>query len=563
MANSPSYVTQTKHGIYYFQIAVPRHQNSKKTLIRKSLRTRCRREALALARQWWLHMKKHNFDWEEQANLEDALYRQGKTIARRMADYGISESDEFEFRAFIEELNDNELRAYAFYDENNSQKTTTTQSPSTASPRKAPNTQSDFQDMKKAFRGVSTSDKALSEALTLYLKDRKIRVTTSTLNDMETAVERLIMFVGDIPTDQLTKSVLVEQYIDRRRQLPNNLHQKKIYFDGKSQKIDRTSGKPKLRPDGKPAMTPNYKSLDVILELAANNTDTKYNTERTIYNEFEQLRSFLKWCHSRGYVEKGLDSILTESSKRPTESTTTNFNEQDLKLIFESTSYQQGLLFDQPHLHWLPLISLYHGNRIGEISMLYVDNVFQIQVQSNGSTESIWVFDIENNKDRNQRVKNKRSMRIIPIHQTLIDLGFIEYHQQLISKREQRLFPSESVNAKGNWGGKTSIWFNNSHDGKKNGIGFAEHCGVQKHVAIKGEQKKKVFHSLRGNWITQANRLQMNQDMCRELTGHSQGIQLDVHTLSYDEGSELHTRHKEINKLYYNIDVSKIAKWRS
>jgi len=113
MAKTPSFVTQSKHGIYYLQIAVPRHLNSKKTIIRKSLRTRCRREALALARQWSLHMKKNNFDWEEQAAQEDTLYRLGKAIAQQMLDFGISEADEFEFRAFIEELNDTDLRAYA------------------------------------------------------------------------------------------------------------------------------------------------------------------------------------------------------------------------------------------------------------------------------------------------------------------------------------------------------------------------------------------------------------------------------------------------------------------
>ena len=50
--------------------------------------------------------------------------------------------------------------------------------------------------------------------------------------------------------------------------------------------------------------------------------------------------------------------------------------------------------------------------------------------------------------------------------------------------------------------------------------------------------------------------------MCRELTGHAQGLQLDVHTLSYDEGHELLDRQKEINKLHYDIDLHLIEKWK-
>ena len=152
-------------------------------------------------------------------------------------------------------------------------------------------------------------------------------------------------------------------------------------------------------------------------------------------------------------------------------------------------------------------------------------------------------------------------MRIVPIHETLIELGLIDYRDQLLSKGEERLFPAEQPSGKGNWGIKTSHWFNNSFDNKKNSIGFAQHCGVEKHVEVKGARKKKVFHSLRGNWITRANRLKMDKDICRQLTGHAQGQTLDVHTLSYDEGHELLDIHKEINKLRYDIDLSLIKRW--
>lgn len=96
----------------------------------------------------------------------------------------------------------------------------------------------------------------------------------------------------------------------------------------------------------------------------------------------------------------------------------------------------------------------------------------------------------------------------------------------------------------------------------KTALALRYFAAYKKHVKILDIEKKKVFHSLRGNWITRANRLGLNQGMCRELTGHSQGVQLDAHTLSYDEDSDLYSRHAEINKLHYDIDLSKIAAWR-
>lgn len=522
------------------------------------MRTRCRKEALILARKWWLYVSENKFDWEGKADHDSRMYQRGKSIALDVENQAISDTNPFEFQSYIDDLSEADLRAYAFYDEN---KNTSTAEPVPKS--KTPSSEfSTIERLEQSFRGIKTTGTPLSGVLAEYLKFKKKKVTDGTLADLETAGERLIMFVGDIDSDQLTTNMIQERYIDRRRGLPSTVHQKAIYNTGKKQKIDIVTGNLAFRENGKPVMAPIYKPIDDILHIAANDASTKFVGDRRIYNEFGLISTFLDWSHKRGYVEQGLKDILVESADKPGGSSLTNFTNNDLKLIFESASYQQGLLFNTPHFHWLPIISLYHGNRIGEITMLYLNNLYQVEFDDdNGTKHLIWVFDIEDNSERRQRVKNKRSIRIIPIHQTLIDLGLIEYRDQLASKGEQRLFPAENPNGKGNWGGKTSIWFNNSYDNNKKSKGFAEYCGIQKHVKNKNEDKKKVFHSLRGNWVTRANRLKMDKDMCRELTGHAQGEQLDIHTLSYDEGHELLARHTEINKLNYNIEISLIKKW--
>ena len=53
---NPSYLVQSRHGIWYFQMQVPpdfRKKNSR-TLIRRSLRTRDRNVALSRSKFWYL-----------------------------------------------------------------------------------------------------------------------------------------------------------------------------------------------------------------------------------------------------------------------------------------------------------------------------------------------------------------------------------------------------------------------------------------------------------------------------------------------------------------------------
>jgi hypothetical protein len=61
MASTPSYITQNRCGIFYFQYRVPNHFQSNGTsrrLFRASLHTRVRRDAIKAARQWVVWMDK-------------------------------------------------------------------------------------------------------------------------------------------------------------------------------------------------------------------------------------------------------------------------------------------------------------------------------------------------------------------------------------------------------------------------------------------------------------------------------------------------------------------------
>ena len=51
----------------------------------------------------------------------------------------------------------------------------------------------------------------------------------------------------------------------------------------------------------------------------------------------------------------------------------------------------------------------------------------------------LWVLDI-NEKTTDKKLKTKNAKRIIPLHQTLIDLGFLDYYHILEMQGKERLF---------------------------------------------------------------------------------------------------------------------------
>jgi integrase len=61
---NPSYLVQSRHGIWYFQVQIPPdfRKHHSRTLIRRSLRTRDRNVALSLSKYWYLKVIELNYD---------------------------------------------------------------------------------------------------------------------------------------------------------------------------------------------------------------------------------------------------------------------------------------------------------------------------------------------------------------------------------------------------------------------------------------------------------------------------------------------------------------------
>ena len=160
--------------------------------------------------------------------------------------------------------------------------------------------------------------------------------------------------------------------------------------------------------------------------------------------------------------------------------------------------------------------------RLNEICSLYIDNVREI---SGNHREKRWCFDILEELNRPQKkLKNLSSRRVVPIHETLLDLGLIDFIKLLKSVKypnrewkEKRLF-EELPFGEGSFARNVSRWWNSRY--------------LPKHDL---KTPKKNFHSLRHTVSNHLKQKGVEPHFINELLGHSQGnIDLDRYGKGYN-----------------------------
>ena len=116
------------------------------------------------------------------------------------------------------------------------------------------------------------------------------------------------------------------------------------------------------------------------------------------------------------------------------------FKPDELKRLFEGDEIRafaaDGNLH---HQYWILLIGLFTGARVNEICQInpQVDILFNDEV-------GVWFFNISSETEGDERieksVKSKVS-RVVPLHQKLIELGFLDYFSKVKKEGHKLLFP--------------------------------------------------------------------------------------------------------------------------
>lgn len=192
------------------------------------------------------------------------------------------------------------------------------------------------------------------------------------------------------------------------------------------------------------------------------------------------------------------------------------FTDDDLKLIFDETSYRGYLR--KPDYHWLPFLSLYTGARVEELACLRLD-----QIKKDGG---IHYFEIE-------KAKNRNSIRKVPMHREIEASGFLAYVEDLRAKNATMLFPHLKP-------GKNGYSKNMSRR-------FGDYLDL-----LKVPDKRKVFHSLRHTFITRLTEMNVHPVMLMALVGHYEQAKVDFsspHVVNYQHEKPLSVLKQTIDRL--------------
>lgn len=213
------------------------------------------------------------------------------------------------------------------------------------------------------------------------------------------------------------------------------------------------------------------------------------------------------------------------------------FTLDELQRIFEPETYAAEMRL--PHHFWPPIIALFTGARISEISQCLVDDI-----AAKDGTRCIVITDevvteqaISANGKR-KSVKNGQSKRLVPIHPRIIEAGFDLYLESRKAAKEVQLFPVklDTQNGAGNAPGKK----------------FSRRLGSLGIVSIEGAGKVGA-HSFRDTVIEQLheyNNCQLHDSEIRRWVGH---IDSEAHpwaaTVSKDDAHEIAYRNGPLTTL--------------
>ena len=134
-----------------------------------------------------------------------------------------------------------------------------------------------------------------------------------------------------------------------------------------------------------------------------------------------------------------VDGIKYRGTQKEGERKQRAFKDSELKRLFEGVEYQRFALDPAcAGQYWLPVIGLYTGARVNEVCQLNP----QCDIREE---DGIWFFDFTEDSDTDDRVKKSikttGSVRRVPLHSKLIELGFLAYVERQRKKGSRLLFP--------------------------------------------------------------------------------------------------------------------------
>jgi len=332
---------------------------------------------------------------------------------------------------------------------------------------------------------------ALAEFVTEHAASGRWREKTR--EETEGVYRLLVGIVGDRDMSELDFKVL-SQFREDLSRFPSN-HTKRPAYRGKT--------------------------ISEIVTLTRKTKAPAPLSTSSINKHIIRTGAFLKWAMKRGYVAANYAEGLTVVRKgKPSEDREAYSTEDLLRLV---QSPLAGFKDTRPERYWIPILGLYTGARLNELAQLHLEDVREVD----GTT----CIDI--NSDGEKTLKNVGSERLVPVHPFLLELGFGKYVDAMRKRKgATRLWPNLKMK-RGAFGDDFSKWYQRWN---------------RKHVT---GARKKVFHSLRGNFTTALLNAKAEDAVVSALIGHAHGT---MTVDRYHKGYSVAVLFDAMKRLEYGVE---------
>ena len=482
MPRQPSFICKNRHGTFYFRFIIPGHLRSRfsnKREIRKSLSTDSKRLAIKKARALRVQLDSYI---EEISGMPEFTYL-------TMSFHENGKLKEIETDGTTED-NAAAKEMYDKYLEN--------QPADTPEPV------------------ISPTIREVGEKYLAVWQEENPNGAPAAINYKKNAPKFFAFINDDLPVNDITRDHINKFYNDIM-DLPARLHT--------TQKYD----------------TVRYlEDIEAITTASEQKVGTSART-----NYLKELRQILDFAMQEQYIRHN----VARAFKPPRELSNTKdnqkreaFSNEDLKSIFDSEFFLNGWQGKTPKdqtLYWMFVLGLYTGARMGEL--LFLTRSAIIECPEHGT-----YINIENEIDDDgaaiRTVKNRNSIRQVPIHPTIIKLGFLDFLNQT-DPSHQYIFPIIK---------KYSTTTRNTFSA--NSSKLLQEFGAH-------EKMKKVYHSFRHTLITHAvQNAGIKIEVVSTLTGHieqSETLKL-TSSVTYlkDYPVDVIKRHV-VDKIQYGLEIEK------
>jgi integrase len=259
---------------------------------------------------------------------------------------------------------------------------------------------------------------------------------------------------------------------------------------------------------------------------------------KTINGKYlSKLHSLLNWCVRNDIIpDNPAAAIKVDSVKDKSKTPRLHFSPSDLGTVFGAKRFDKSKGLNESQ--WAELVALFSGTRASELAQIKLDSV--------RTERGVLVMAVE------EETKNKGSQRIVPVHSSLIALGFADRVKSLCEQRHTHLFPDWHKN------GMKAKARAESHDGKATLNHYSPRFIPKRFIAairaLGIHNPQKTWHSFRHTFRTGLARAgvprSMQDDLCRH-ADNSAGA-------GYVHGTSVEAMKEAIEKL--TLDGFELAK---